>query len=57
MSVKETRNKRLCAALTEGDHARLAKESCRTPPRYIRWVLHQHFTALDKASSDSRPSP
>lgn len=47
--------KRVCAALTEKDHARLtqlALESGRTLPGYLRWLLHRHFRELDRSDSD-----
>ena len=60
MSVKKGQKIRLCISITEEDRARLtrlSKESCRTVSGYLRWILHQHFEALDQAPPDSRPSP
>lgn len=46
VSNKNGKTRRVCVMLTEEDYkrlARLAQESSRTAPGFIRWLLHRHF--------------
>ena len=46
MAVDKDQKKRICVTVSRQDYeelARLALESSRTLPGYLRWLLHQHF--------------
>ena len=47
MTDRDDRKKRVCVTLTERDHDRLARETGRTPPGYLRYLLHTHFRERD----------
>lgn len=60
MASRQPRRKQVCVTMTEKDYNRLyflSKESCRTLPGYIRWIIQQHFETLDQQPPDDRPSP
>lgn len=50
---ESNKTRRVTICVTEQDYEKLnylARESCRTIPGYLRWLLHQHFKKPEEKS-------
>lgn len=57
METQERQRKTVQVALSKEDYERLtqlARESSRTTPGYLRWLLHRHFSERDGPQVDKR---
>ena len=56
MEVNQNEKRQIHITVTKQDHDRLfhlAQQTGRTASGYIRWLLHEHFTNLDKERKES----